>query len=408
MELLAKRKTGQKDPTRMRKNIVLLLDGTSNQISQDRTNVLRLYQTMKKDESQLVYYDPGVGTFGGDGSWFRTASKVGEVWGLATGMGLDGNVKEAYRFLVENYNSGKSPEEGERRERDRIMIFGFSRGAYTARVLAGFIHAVGVMKVHNLNLLDYAYRAYKGVDERDDHEANSFKEVRLFERTLDTDRPPIRMLGLFDTVASVIESGRMGIRLKSHAFTRRNQSVESVLHALAVDERRTMFQPQLWELGQEFWGNPFNRNAARPQDVKEVWFAGGHGDVGGGYPEDQSALAKVPLAWMIREAGKRDVLFRTQSVNAIAHGVGGNRNHIAPDPLADAHETLTLAWKPVEIIPRRKPRLSKHPSVLGISIPLGERRTIPEGALLHRSVMERREKLGIWAKNMPTDFGVED
>lgn len=392
----------------MRKNIVLLLDGTSNQISQDRTNVLRLYQTMKKDENQLVYYDPGVGTFGGDGSWFRTASKAGEIWGLATGMGLDRNVKQAYRFLVENYSSGQRSVGGERGERDRIMIFGFSRGAYTARVLAGFIHAVGIMKVHNLNLLDYAYRAYKGVDERNDHEANSFKEVRLFERALDTDRPPIRLLGLFDTVASVIESGRWGPRLKSHAFTCRNKSVESVLHAVAIDERRTMFQPQLWEPGQEFWGNPFNCNAARPQDLKEVWFAGGHGDVGGGYPEDQSALAKVPLAWMIREAAKRGVLFRTQSVNAIAHGKGGKGDQIAPDPFADSHETLTFGWKPIEIIPRRKPPLSKRPSVLGVSIPFGERRTISKGALLHRSVVLRKQAKDYWPANLPTDFGVED
>jgi uncharacterized protein (DUF2235 family) len=264
------------------------------------------------------------------------------------------------------------------------------------------------MKVHNLNLLDYAYRAYKGVDEQDDHEADSFKEVRLFERTLDTDRPPIRLLGLFDTVASIFESGRWGPRLKSHAFTHRNKSVESVLHAVAIDERRTMFQPQLWEPGQEFWGNPFNRDAAKPQDLKEVWFAGGHGDVGGGYPEEQSVLAKVPLAWMIRESGTRDVLFRTQSVNAIVHGMGNKGNQIAPNPLADTHETLTPAWMPVEIIPRRMPRLSKRPSLFGISIPLGERRTIPEGALLHSSVMARRPGLKYCPPNMPTDFEIEN
>jgi uncharacterized protein (DUF2235 family) len=390
----------------MSKNIVLLLDGTSNQISRDRTNVLRLYQTLRKDERQLVYYDPGVGTFGGDGSWFRTTSKTREIWGLATGLGLDRNVKEAYQFLVENYQSGKSPKEGEEGERDRIMIFGFSRGAYTARVLAGFIHAVGLMKPHNLNLLDYAYRAYKGVDEKDDHDASSFKEVRLFERTLDTDRPPIRLLGLFDTVASLIESGRSGIRLKSHAFTARNQSVESVLHALAIDERRTMFQPQLWESGQEYWGNPFNRAAAAPQDFREVWFAGGHGDIG--YPEKRSTLAKVPLAWMIREAQKLGALFRTQNVNAIAHGTRPDDHHVVPDPLAAANETLTPAWWPVEFVPRRKPVMSKRPSLLGISIPFGERRSIPEGALVHQSVIERRNSLGIWAKNMPETFEVEE
>ena len=392
----------------MSKNIVLLLDGTSNQISRDRTNVLRLYQTLQKNESQLVYYDPGVGTFGGDGSWFRTESKLREIWGLATGMGLDRNVKEAYRFLVENYSAGKSPSTGENGERDRIVIFGFSRGAYTARVLAGFIHAVGLIAPHNLNLLDYAYRAYKSVDEKDDHEASSFKEIRLFERILGTDRPPIRLLGLFDTVASVIESGRSGIRLKSHAFTSRNQSVQSVLHALAIDERRTMFQPKLWEVGQEFWGNPFNRAAAVPQDVKEVWFAGGHGDIGGGYPENRSELAKVPLAWMIQEAKKWGVLFRTQSVNAVVHGSRKEGDHVAPNPLADAHETLTFAWKPIEIIPRRKPKLSKRPSLLGISIPFGERRTIPEGALVHCSVVERKSKLGIQSENMPKNFTVEE
>jgi hypothetical protein len=168
-----------------------------------------------------------------------------------------------------------------------------------------------------------------------------------------------------------------------------------------------MFQPQLWEPEQEFWGNPFNRAAAVPQDVKEVWFAGGHGDIGGGYSENRSALAKVPLAWMIREAQKRGALFRTQSVNAIAHGTREDDHHIAPDPLANAHETLNLGWKPVEIVPRRQPKLSKRPSLFGVSIPLGERRTIPEEAFIHCSVIERRDKLGILAKNMPKAFKVE-
>lgn len=389
----------------MARNIVILLDGTSNQISRDRTNVLRLYQTLTKNAEQLVYYDPGVGTFGGDSSWFRTGAKAREVWGLATGMGLDRNVKEAYRFLIENYDDGSGREP---RERDRIMIFGFSRGAYTARVLAGFIHAVGLLPAHNLNLLDYAYRAYKGVDEKDDHNAASFREVRLFERTLGTDRPPIRLLGLFDTVASVIESGRSGIRLKSHAFTSRNWSVESVLHAVAIDERRTMFQPQLWPTGHEYWGNPFNRSAARPQDVKEVWFAGGHGDVGGGYPEAQSALAKVPLGWVIREAGLRDVRFRTQTVNAIAHGTKDSDGLIEPNPLGTIHKTLTPAWMPVEIIPRRRAKLSRRPSILGITIPLGEKRIIPEGSTLHVSVIERAQSLSYHPTNLPKSHRLEN
>lgn len=383
---------------------MILLDGTSNQISCDRTNVLRLYQTLVKDDRQIVYYDPGVGTFGGDSSWFRTGAKTREVWGLATGMGIDRNVKEAYRFLVENYDDGSAREPS---ERDRIMIFGFSRGAYTARVLAGFIHAIGLIAPHNLNLLDYAYRAYKGVEEADDDNADSFREVRLFERTLAPDRPPIRLLGLFDTVASVIERGRSGIRLKSHAFTSRNKSVESILHALAIDERRTMFQPQRWDQGQEYWGNPFHKKGARAQDVKEVWFAGCHGDVGGGYPEAESGLAKVPLAWMIQEAKKRDVLFRTQNVNAVALGMKEGDDHVPPDPLGKAHDTLTAAWKTLEILPRRKPVLSKRPSLFGACVPMGERRTIPEGSTLHVSVIERSGAPGYAPSNLPRTFTVE-
>lgn len=174
----------------MPKSIVILLDGTSNEIESDRTNILRLYGILTKDAQQLVYYDPGVGTFGAEGAWSRAWRKVHEIWGLATGWGLDHNVKEAYRFLVENYDDRKGP--GGSGERDRIYIFGFSRGAYSARVLAGFIHAAGLIERRNLNLLDYVYRAYKRIGEGAKQEA--FAEMRLYERILDTDRPPIRML----------------------------------------------------------------------------------------------------------------------------------------------------------------------------------------------------------------------
>jgi uncharacterized protein (DUF2235 family) len=388
----------------MAKSIVILLDGTSNEISSDRSNILRLYGVLKKSAQQLVYYDPGVGTFGAEGAWSRFWRKAHEVWGLATGWGLDHNVKEAYRFLVENYDSGKINGSGIA-ERDRIYIFGFSRGAYSARVLAGFVHAVGLIEPRNLNLLDYAYRAYKRVGEDVDKEA--FEEVRLYERILAPDRPPIRMLGLFDTVASVIESGRYGPRLKSHAFTSRNTSVEAVSHAVAIDERRTMFRPQLWPLGQEYWGNPFNNSAATPQDAKEVWFAGGHGDVGGGYPEHASSLCKVPLVWMIGRAKQCGLKFQTRSVNSVVLGRGKNSKYVAPDPLAEQHETMTAGWAVLEFIPRRKSSDSSRRSFLGWVLPLFERRRVPEGASLHRSLMERREKLGQWSPNLPTRYDVE-
>lgn len=388
----------------MAKNIVILLDGTSNEIKSDRSNILRLYGVLTKSADQLVYYDPGVGTFGADGAWSRLLRKSHEVWGLATGWGLDHNVKEAYRFLVENYDSGKR-KTGRQGERDRIYICGFSRGAYSARVLAGFIHAVGLIEPRNLNLLDYVYRAYKAVGE--DEEAEAFEEVRLFERILATDRPPIRMLGLFDTVASVIESGRKGVRLKSHAYTSRNPSVESVFHAVAIDERRTMFRPLLWPADQEYWGNPFNMAQAKPQDVREVWFAGVHGDVGGGYPEAESALCKVPLLWLIDRAKACGLLFRQQSMNAIVKGTRRGSTYVKPSAIGQAHDSMSLGWSVLEFLPRRKPADSSRPSFLDLTIPLFESRRIPEGARIHASVEARRKALPDWHPRIPEDHSVD-
>ncbi len=388
----------------MPKNIVILLDGTSNEVSANRTNILRLYGTLEKSERQLVYYHPGVGTLGADGAWLRFWRKATEVWGLATGWGLDANVKDAYRFLVENYDNGQRKGQ-DPLGRDEIFIFGFSRGAYTARVLAGFLHAAGLIEARNLNLLDYVYRAYKRIGENG---SDGFAEMRLYERVLDPDRPPIRLLGLFDTVASVIESGRYGPRLRYHAFTKRNRSVEAIRHAVAIDERRTMFNPQLWPEGEEYWGNPFNHENASPQDALEVWFAGAHGDVGGGYPESQSKLPKVALAWMIEQVSRLGLHFRTRTVNSIVLGANPSKNYVAPDGNAPIHNTMTLAWACLEFIPRRRPALSKRPALFGWTIPLFERRTIPEGARIHRTVINRAKNGGKTPLNLPTSYRIED
>lgn len=386
----------------MPKNIVILLDGTSNEISADRTNILRLYGTLEKNDRQLVYYDPGVGTFGAENAWLRFWRKAVEVWGLVTGWGLDHNVKEAYRFLVENYDDGRDGGGGQS-SRDSIYIFGFSRGAYSACVLAGFVHAVGLIEKRNLNLLDYAYRAYKGIGENGE---DKFGEVRLYERILAPDRPPIRLLGLFDTVASVIEHGRYGPRLRSHAFTKRNWSVESVRHAVAIDERRTMFRPRLWPQGKDYWGNPFNKAAAKPQDVREVWFAGVHGDVGGGYPEAESGLTKIALQWMIEQTRPKGLFYRTQTVNDLVLGQNPDKPYVAPDPHASQHNSMTWAWSLLEFIPQWR-RKGDGVSQRGrLIIPFFARRSIPSGARIHQSVIDRA-KSGGPLPNMPEEFLTE-
>lgn len=385
----------------MARNIVILLDGTSNGIKANRTNILRLYGTLVKDDGQIVYYDPGVGTFGGDFAPLRLWRKALEVWGMATGWGLDFNVLEAYRFLLDNYR--KDPVSG---ERDRIYIFGFSRGAYSARVLAGFINAFGLIEPRNLNLLTYAYRAYKtigeGVDDMD-REDPRFEEMFLYQRILNPDHPPIRMLGLFDTVSSVFERTRRGAGLRSHAFTETNPSVEAVRHAVAIDERRTMFQPRLWRPGEQYFGNPFRGGAAKPQDLKEVWFSGVHGDIGGGYREEASQLAKLPLKWLIEQSQALGLRFVEPVIRLLVMGEGGKYSE--PHPHAPMHNSMTGLWPALEVLPRQKPELSRRPSLFGLSVPFFERRVIPDDALIHQSVVDRHD--GRLPDHIPARHGVE-
>lgn len=398
----------------MSKNIVLLFDGTSNEISADRTNILRLFGCLRRSDEQIVYYDPGVGTFGAEENWSSLARDAYEIWGLATGWGLDHNVKEAYRFLVEHYDSGPVDADGRHSDRDRIYIFGFSRGAYSARVLAGFIHAFGLMSKYHLNLLDYAYRTYKGIPRRDVADAQTtggvsdaaspFTLMRLYERTLRNDRPPIKLLGLFDTVASVIESGRWFPQFTTHPFTRKNPSVERVRHAVSIDERRTMFRPQSWLPDQDYRGSPFAPIVGK-QDVKEVWFAGMHGDIGGGYPEAESGQVKIPLDWMIRETANIGLLYKPSTVDDVVRGLPANSRYARLDPVAALHDSMTALWKLFEYLPRRIPETSfrKQGGGSGVYLPRQDYRLIPRGAMLHDTVRTRMNAGSYHPPNLPPD-----
>ncbi|UEX84201.1 phospholipase effector Tle1 domain-containing protein [Shinella zoogloeoides] len=134
----------------MAKNIVVCCDGTGNEIGVNMSNVLKLYRMLEKDDGQIVYYDPGVGTLGQRKTWGRISQNAKGVLGLTTGYGLDDDVLGAYRFLAEHYSEG-----------DQVFLFGFSRGAYSVRVLGGFIHLLGLLRPDQLNYVGYAFAAYK-------------------------------------------------------------------------------------------------------------------------------------------------------------------------------------------------------------------------------------------------------
>jgi uncharacterized protein (DUF2235 family) len=134
----------------MPKNIVLCCDGTGNEVEANLSNVLKLFRIARKNEEQVVFYHPGVGTISDSEPWSRLKSDALGVWGLVTGYGLDEDVLCAYRFLIDTYSGD-----------DNIYLFGFSRGAYTIRVLAGFLRLIGLLERPQRDLAAYALTAYK-------------------------------------------------------------------------------------------------------------------------------------------------------------------------------------------------------------------------------------------------------
>ena len=137
----------------MSRNLVLCCDGTDNQFGPQNTSVVRLAQVVERDpQKQLLYYDPGVGTLPEPGVFTRVGKRISELVGLAFGAGLAGKVGEAYSYLMDFWEPG-----------DQVFLFGFSRGAYTVRLLAGMLHALGLLPRGNQNLVPYVMRLFKSV-----------------------------------------------------------------------------------------------------------------------------------------------------------------------------------------------------------------------------------------------------
>jgi len=368
----------------MPKNIVVCCDGTSNEIKDNISNVLKLFRVVKKDANQYVFYDPGVGTLSQNDQWGQIRYKFKGVLGLATGYGLDDNILEAYNFLIDHYEDG-----------DQIYLFGFSRGAYTVRALAGFIHLIGLIQPNQKNLCGYALTAYKQSSDK-----NNLAISWGFQKITSGRRVPIKFIGVWDTVASVLvpRADRLFIpTLQTLPYTRTNPSVKVFRQAMAIDERRRMFRLNKWNDPQDFVENPFKKTNSHPkQDIKQVWFAGVHSDIGGGYPEMESGLSKYPLQWMINEAVSYGLLINKATFKHIVNGkkrAGGDFIYVAADPLAKLHDSMTPGWQPLEWLPKSA-KLKEWPqrkSVFGFYLPKSEPRHIPDNAFIHSSVLAKIE-----------------
>jgi len=365
----------------MPKNIVICCDGTGNEVEANLSNVLKLYRIVRKNEDQVVFYHPGVGTISDSEAWSRLKSDALGVWGLLTGYGLDEDVLCAYRFLIDTYAEG-----------DQVYLFGFSRGAYTMRVLAGFLYLIGLLERPQRDLASYALTAYKRAAQE-----GEFEIAWRFERVIGTRRVPIKLIGVWDTVSSVIvpRPDRLYLpSLQALPYTRTNPRVEIFRQAIAIDERRRMLRINRWAEPQNYQPNAFDNINVRPQDIKQVWFAGVHADIGGGYSETESGPAKYPLGWLIEEAVEHGLQINRSMYNHLVLGQerqGSTRTYVTPSFTAKLHNSMTIGWKRLEIIPKRVKWRDwpRRPSLLGLYLPLCEPRRIDDGSRVHYSVFER-------------------
>ncbi|THW48985.1 hypothetical protein D6D21_02648 [Aureobasidium pullulans] len=310
------------------RTLIICLDGTGDKFDGDNSNIVHLVSCLKKDDpQQLTYYQTGIGTYNSGGLSDGIAAAVD----MAVGSGLGVHIRDAYRFLMQTYREG-----------DKICLFGFSRGAYTARCLAGMLHKVGLLPAHNRAQIPFAYKFYK------DDTQNGWDMSADFKRTFCID-VNVYFVGVFDSVASV---GFIPRKLPLSS-TPKNKPFY-FRHAMGLDERRSKFkvcryqqkdhtdpesrwttkaategqaEPPRQRLESNSTAETYTEgekiqrlgsdanNIARDVDCLEVWFAGCHADVGGGAVanEQRHKPSQIPLRWMIRQCFECNtgILFNT-------------------------------------------------------------------------------------------------
>src|SRR3981081_1000974 len=299
--------------------IIILSDGTGNAASSVwRTNVWRIFQSLDlRSNEQAAKYDDGVGT----SSFLPLA-----ILGGAFGYGLKRNILDAYKFICRNYDHANG---------SKIYLLGFSRGAFTVRVLAalilhqGLVRAATESELHNGAVKAYrAYRAqgyhsiwrieviFRGLR---DYLLVPILDAILHRKSYSSITrniiQTIEFIGVWDTVAAYglpIDEMTRGVsnwiwplELPNKTF---NDKIKKARHALAIDDERATFHPVLWD---EEPTHTQPSGVSRPtsdEQLLQVWFSGVHSNVGGGYPDD--SLANITLAWMMAEAKQAGLLFK--------------------------------------------------------------------------------------------------
>jgi hypothetical protein len=301
------------------------------------------------------------------------------------------NIADAYRYLMQTFELD-----------DVVYIFGFSRGAYTARALCGMLEVFGLLSHGNEGMIPYAIRLFKHNDRGFlsflRSSPNKFRTAAGFKSTFCADCKP-HFVGVWDTVSSVgWILDPIGLKPGSLPYTAELGDVSVIRHAVAMDERRAFFRQNLV-------------NERQGRDIKQVWFAGVHSDVGGSYREAESGLSKISLSWMLREATDAGLLVDKTQVDEI---LGGNLSYSKPVANATMHNSLTPAWWIGEFWPKF---VKKKVSFSGVEPPVFvgrprfnffRRRFIPADSCIHASVLSRKELLPSYTpKNLSATYSIE-
>ncbi|HEU5047126.1 MAG TPA: DUF2235 domain-containing protein [Rickettsiales bacterium] len=285
-------------------NIIFCADGTWDTDLPDKkplSNVAKLFNALEQSDAQITHYDDGIGADG---------NRVEKFMGGFFGVGLFEKIKNGYDYIAQHYNEG-----------DRLYFFGFSRGAYTVRSLAGMIAACGLPDKSLIT-------ASTSSDVLSAYRSRNSAQLEAVRKQYGNREITIAMIGVWDTVGSLGIPGDIfeGFDTKIYGFldTTLHPNVDAAYQALSVDERRKEFPPTLWN------------GPTRPgQKLRQTWFAGVHCDVGGGYAD--CGLSEIPLAWMMHRAKEEGVLFNADSFTSCTTLAEANA-------LAPAHESWKKTW----------------------------------------------------------------
>ena len=280
----------------MNKKIIICCDGTWNKPGQmdhgsvTETNVQRICKLIVENDVQHIKYVTGVGS---GKTWMN------KFFGGGFGSGLNKKILEAYSHIVDLYE-----------ENAEIFLFGFSRGAYTARSVAGFIRKCGILKKGNSHLMENAFGLYRSTDSED---IPASEKMTAFRKEYSHPSLDIKCIAVWDTVGALgIPFSRFSVfnddilELSFHD-QKLSSYVQNAFHALAIDEKRKIFNATLWQER-----NNYKRLQTVKQRIEQVWFAGVHTNIGGGYKDDK--LCNISLLWMIDRVYECGLEFDRQKV----------------------------------------------------------------------------------------------